>query len=357
MTYPPQPGQPGQPGQPDYGQQPGSYGQQPGGYPQSGGFPQQGQQPYGQPGYGQPAYGQPGYGQPYPGYDQSGGGGYPPTGQFGQFGGYGAPPPGGGGSKKGLWIALSVGLVVVVALAVTGFWLPGFFLGKPAPAASAPDTTAQALVSGINSHDKVALTALKCPDADSSVTSAIDDVGSVTTATLAGALTKVSDVSYTGTLQVTVDDGNSSQFVGTLASENGKWCWQKLARSTTGARSSASPTSRSRTSSTSSTGSDSGSGAELYRTTVQNFLDKINASDSAGAMSMVCPKSLSDLQSDVSKAAVPGTGLSIESLSGTGGWSIGQLTGSVAGQKITIGSVGTDDGSGSASCIDLFNVY
>ncbi|MFD2417873.1 hypothetical protein [Amycolatopsis pigmentata] len=347
MTYPPQPGQPDYGQQPGpYGQQPGGYGQQPGGYPQSGGFPQPGQQPYGQPGYG----------QPYPGYDQSGGGGYPPTSQFGQYGGYGAPPPGGGSSKKGLWIALSVGAVVIVALAITGFWLPGFFLGKSEPAAaSAPDSTAQSLVTAINNHDKTSLTALKCPDADKSVTSAIDDIGSVKTATLAGPLTKVSDTSYTGTLKVTVDDGNSGQFIGTLANENGKWCWQKLARGSSGTRSSsASPSSRSRTSSSSS---GSGSGGELYRTTAQNFLDKINASDSAGAMSLVCQKKVSELQPDVSKAAAPGTQLSIQSLSGSGGWSIGQLTGSVGGQKITIGTIGTDDDSGSASCVDMFNVY
>lgn len=344
MTYPPQPGQP------DYGQQPGPYGQQPGGYPQSGGFPQPGQQPYGQPGYGQPAYG-----QPYPGYDQSGGGGYPPTGQFGQYGGYGAPPPGGGGSKKGLWIALSAGAVVIVALAITGFWLPGFFLSSSESAASAPDSTAQSLVAAINNHDKTTLTALKCPDADSSVASAIDDVSSVKTIALAGPLSKVSDASYTGTLNVTVDSGHSSQFVGTLANENGKWCWQKLTRSGASAQpSSVSPSSRSRIPSSSP---DSGSGNELYRTTAQNFLDKLNAADSAGAMSLVCQQKVSDLQPDVGKAAVSGTQLSIQSLSGSGGWSIGQLTGSVGGQKITIGSIGTDDDSGSASCIDLFNVF
>lgn len=356
MTYPPQPGQP------DYGQQPGQYGQQPGGYGQQPyGQPGYGQPGYGQPGYGQPTYGQPGQGQPYPGYDQSGGGGYPPTGQFGQYGGYGAPPPGGGGSNKGLWIALgAAGAVVIVALAVTGFWLPGFFLSKSnsaTPGSAPPDSTAQSLVAAINNHDKTTLTALKCPDADRSVANAIDYISSVKTATLAGPLTKVSDTSYTGTLKVTVDDGNSGQFVGTLANENSTWCWQKLVSSGTGAQpSSVSPSSRSRIPSSSS-GSGSGSGSDLYRTTAQNFLDKLNAADSAGAISLVCQNKVSDLQSDVSKAAVPGTQLSIQTLNGSGGWSIGELTGSVGGQTITIGSIGTDDDSGSASCIDLFNVY
>ncbi|WP_186382656.1 hypothetical protein [Amycolatopsis rhizosphaerae] len=84
MTYPPQPGQPGS-------------------GPHWGGFPQQ-PMPPGAPGHG-PYYGA----QNGPQYD--------------------ARPPGSGG-RKGLWIALSVALVVVLAaVGITGFWQPGFFLG------------------------------------------------------------------------------------------------------------------------------------------------------------------------------------------------------------------------------------
>jgi hypothetical protein len=138
MTYPPQPGQPGQPGQPDPNQ--------PGGYPQSGGFGQQGQ-PYGgqqyppTSGYEQQQYPQGGYQQPqYPpqgGYQQQPGYGqpqYPPPGQG--FGGPPAPPP---KSKTGMLVGIAVAVVVIVALGITGFVAPGFFLSKSSDkAASAP---------------------------------------------------------------------------------------------------------------------------------------------------------------------------------------------------------------------------
>ncbi|AXB46488.1 Twin-arginine translocation protein TatA [Amycolatopsis albispora] len=147
MTYPPQPGQPygDQPdpyGQGGYGQ--GGYGQQgQPGQPQSGGFPQQGQ-PYGQqPGY--DPYGQQQQ-QPYgqqPGYDQYG----QPTQQYqgypGGGDGFGGPPP--KKSKAGLWIGLTVGLVVLVALGITGFVAPGFFLSDDEPTNTAGgQTTSQA---------------------------------------------------------------------------------------------------------------------------------------------------------------------------------------------------------------------
>ncbi|MPY77957.1 MAG: hypothetical protein GEV04_05560 [Actinophytocola sp.] len=116
MTYPPQPGPyggsggygqpyPGQHSQPDYRGQ----------FPNQ---PYQGQ--YG--GYGQPYPGQPGgYGQPYPH----------------QWSGYGMPPrdvppppePPKRGGKTGLVVGSTLALVLLAgaAVAVTGFWAPGFF--------------------------------------------------------------------------------------------------------------------------------------------------------------------------------------------------------------------------------------
>jgi hypothetical protein len=99
--YPQQP--PPQYGQ--YPQQQPQYGQQPGYPPQYGQYPQQQQQPY--------------YGQQQPGqYD------------YGQASGFGTPVPKSKGGGKLLWIVTGVVIVVVAALGVTGFWLPGFFVTK-----------------------------------------------------------------------------------------------------------------------------------------------------------------------------------------------------------------------------------
>ncbi|HWD02189.1 MAG TPA: hypothetical protein VG674_07020 [Amycolatopsis sp.] len=135
MTYPPQPGQ----GGPDpYGQggpqQPGT-----GGVPQQPGWDPNAQQQGWDPGtqqYGQqPSPGTQPYGQPY---QQQ----YPGTQQYPQQGWDPNQPPYGGGpqppknNKTGLWIGIAVAVVVVVALGITGFVAPGFFLSKDSSGSS-----------------------------------------------------------------------------------------------------------------------------------------------------------------------------------------------------------------------------
>jgi hypothetical protein len=149
MTYPPQP----------YGQQPEPYGQ--GGQTPSGGFPQQGSPRYPgrqYPGQQYPGQGQRYAGQQYPGYDQQQQ--YGQTYQYGQeyaqgFGGPPAPPEKG---KTGLLIGIVVGLVVLIAVGVTGFVAPGFFLSEGNTAGSGgPEKVAQAIVDGINAKDLATL--------------------------------------------------------------------------------------------------------------------------------------------------------------------------------------------------------
>jgi hypothetical protein len=362
MTYPPQPGQPDYGQQPDpYGQQPGGYGQQPGGYgqqqpggyPQSGEFPQQpGQPQYGQqPGYGQQPYGQPGYTQPYPSYDQSGGGQYPPPGQY-PPGMYGVPPSGGGGGKKGLWIGLSVALVVILAaLGITGFWKPGFFVGGSG--GSGPQPVAQSIVDGLNKHDKAALKALVCANAESDVNDAIDEVNDVSNA-------KLSSVQANGDKATVVVAVTASDTTGTatggLEKQNGKWCWHDLslkAASSSGRPSSATPSSRSRTPSSSS--SSSGSGA-AYDVTAQNFLSKVNGGDSAGAMALVCQADTADIQPNVTKATSQGSHLTAQ-MSGIDGIGLGDLKGTIGGDQISGGFISTDELDGGQACIDNFDFY
>jgi hypothetical protein len=362
MTYPPQPGQPDYGQQPDpYGQQPGGYGQQPGGYgqqqpggyPQSGEFPQQpGQPQYGQqPGYGQQPYGQPGYTQPYPTYDQSGGGA--PPGQYppGMYG----PPSGGGGSKKGLWIGLSVGLVVILAaLGITGFWKPGFFVGGGS--SSGPNPVAQSIVNGLNKHDKVALKALVCANAESDVNDAIDEVEDVSTAKL----TSVQTNGDKATVLVAITaSGQNGTATGGLEKQNDKWCWHDLSLKATGSGSStrsSSPTSSSRRSSSTSSSSSSSGSSEAYNVTAQSFLSKVNGGDSSGAMALVCQANVSDIQSNVSKATSQGSQLTAD-MSGIDGIGLGDLKGTIGGEQISGGFISTDEIDGGQACIDNFDFY
>lgn len=367
MTYPPQPGQPDYGQQPEpYGQQPGGYGQQPGGYPQQGGYPQSGgfpqQQPgqpqYGQQPYGQQPYGQPGYGQPYPGYDQGGGGQIPPTAQY--PGVYGAPPPGGGGGgKKGLWIGLTVGVVVLAALGITGFWVPGFFLGGSGSSAG-PEATAQSLVDGLNKHDKAALNALVCANADKDVKDKIDSVDQVQSAKLTSV--QANGNNATAVVAVTAA-GESGTATGGLQKQNDKWCWHdvslKSSGSSGGSTRSATPSSRSRSSSptASSAPSSGGSlGGDAYKVTTQNFLDKVNGGDSSGAMALVCQANASDIQPNVSKATSQGSHLTA-TVSGINGVGFGDMKGTVGGQQINGGFISTDEVGDNQACIDNFDFY
>lgn len=135
MTYPPQ--------QPDpYGQQPHS-----GGFPaQGGGYGQQPQGGYGQQpqgGYGQQpgGYGQPpgGYGAPDPYGQQPPYGGGP----GGPGGGYGEPEPPKSNTGKIAAIIAAVVLLIGGAVAVTGFWKPGFFLSDDKQTSGDQQTTTQ----------------------------------------------------------------------------------------------------------------------------------------------------------------------------------------------------------------------
>jgi hypothetical protein len=120
-SYPPAQGYPAAD---QYGQQPTAYG--PTSYAQPG---QYGQQPtqYGQPQYAQPGqYGQPQYGQ-YPGAPGV------PGAEGQQFSPYGATGPE-AQSKKSMGLLLGIGgavvALIVIVLAVTAFWLPGWAVSK-----------------------------------------------------------------------------------------------------------------------------------------------------------------------------------------------------------------------------------
>ncbi|MEU4803389.1 hypothetical protein [Actinosynnema sp. NPDC023587] len=138
MTHPGdgQSGWGGQPGQGDWGQQNPATPQQPYGQPDYGQPPQYGQPPYGQPGYGQPDPGQQ-YGQPQ--YAQPG---YGQQQQYGGYGGLGVfsggegPPPKKSNAK--VWV-----IVGVVVLLLGGGGLTAFLLNREDSSQTVAQTTTQ----------------------------------------------------------------------------------------------------------------------------------------------------------------------------------------------------------------------
>jgi hypothetical protein len=292
MTYPPQPGQP-------YGQQPDPYGQ--GGQPPTGGFYPGQQQPYPtqqypqQGGYDQTG----GYGQQqYPGADQQQYGQPNPYAQEYQQG-FGGPPAPPKKSKTGLLIGIAIAAVVLIAVGVTGFVAPGFFVSKDNNAADSgagARQVAQSIVDGINAKDKSALTALKCADAETDIDQVINGVSAASNAKL-GTVDKMSASEYRATVTLKVN-GKAGTATGTIASAGDKWCWKQVSGLNVPTSPTKSPTSTRRTTTsprttTSSPNTDSTGGVVL----IKDFLGKINAKDQAAATALVCSDSESQNRS------------------------------------------------------------
>lgn len=148
-----QPQQPQYPGTEQYGQQ--AY--PPPGQPQYGQVPGYGQQPqYGQPGQ-PPQFGQPGQpGQP-PQYGQPGQYGAP-----GQFGPYGAPGAEAGSKRSLVIIAGAVSALLLVVLAVTAFWLPGWAVTTKLDINKAESGVEQILTDKTNGYGATKVTNVDC---------------------------------------------------------------------------------------------------------------------------------------------------------------------------------------------------
>ncbi|QFU94425.1 hypothetical protein [Amycolatopsis sp. YIM 10] len=349
MTYPPQPGQP-------YGQQPDPYGQGQGqgGYPQSGGFQQPGQQP----GYDQ--YGQ--QQQQYPGYDQYGQQqqqGYDPNQQYQgypQQGGYGTPPPKKG--KTGLWIGLTIGVVVLVALGITGFVAPGFFLGDDK---EGPEGTTNAIVAALNTQDRTAMQGLICADADETVKQVPDNLNELSAAKLVSGPTKKSDTEYTATVEVTEKkDGDTSQFDGTLVQAGDKWCWKGLgnASNTGSGKSSSKPSSGPKSSSPkgSSKPSSAPSGKTDGKAVIDEFISKVNSGDKSGALSMACSSTASLLETTVGYAIDGQGSYTVASAPPDETLVSADITGTESGRSVS-GSVSATNFDDAGFCISTFYAF
>ncbi|HEX6356814.1 hypothetical protein [Actinophytocola sp.] len=289
MTYPPQG---------PYGQQPDPYGQQ---QPQYGGYPQQ--QPQ------QPQYG---------GYDPNAqyGGGY---GQ--QYGGLGGGPQPPKKTNKGPIIAVvSIVVLILAGVGITGFVAPGFFLSDKGSDAAGGSTTSgkkdtgaeafiEKLVAAADDKDKSALKDLQCSDASDGVTGATNAIDEITSADLKE-ISEQSDTKAIAILTIKVD-GETDDYETTVVKDGGKWCWQDI---TNGAGGSSNEPTEESTSEDDTASSDTAeppaggaTGDSEGEQFVQSFLDKLNGGDGAGAAAMSCSDSTS--QTDITDAAAKGAQL------------------------------------------------
>lgn len=186
----------------------GSYGQPPaGGYPQQGGqYGGHPQQPGGYPlgGWQQGTWQHPGY----PGYP----------------GGHGGPQK---KSKAGLIIGIMAGiflLLVVAAVGVVGFWVPGLFLEDENRVRA--ERTAKSVVTSLARHDTVALNLTACESASLDVEEAIGAVDRVDAAEFSRLFMPFSDQA-SASVYLTFGETRFEANVG-LAKEGGMWCWESL---------------------------------------------------------------------------------------------------------------------------------
>jgi hypothetical protein len=336
MTYPPQ-GPYGQ--QPDpYGQQPDPYGQQQPQY--SGGYPQQ-----------QPQYG---------GYDpnaQQYGGGYGQ--QYGGLGGGPQPPK----NNKGPIIAVvSIVVLILAGIGVTGFVAPGFFLSDDKNNTNTADQTTtdnkesgadafiNKLVAAADDKNEKDLEALQCSDASASVDGATKNIGDIDSAKLKDTQEK-SDTEVVATLSITVE-GDADDYEATVVKDGDKWCWKDISSGTSSDDSTTEETTTDDSTSESPTGQASGeTDGEKF---VQSFLDKLNSGDGAGAAAMSCSDSTS--QSDITEAAGQGAQLQMDPNGTTAdpGYVGADLIGTLGGAEVTSArtSAFTDDAG--AWCIYTF---
>lgn len=323
-----------------YGQQPDPYGQQ---QPQYGGYQQQ------------PRYGG--------AYDQNAqyGGAYGQ--QYGGFGGGPQPPK----SNKGPIIAVvSIVVLVLAGVGITGFVAPGFFLsddkggtaagtgtstagGDPDDAGGA-DAFIQKVVAAADGKSESKLESYQCSDATDSVKDAIKHIDEIDSAELTDTRAE-SKTEVVAKLNIVVD-GKDGDYEATVVKDGGDWCWKDFSGGDSG---SSDETATDETiEEPSSGGIPSGDGSDGVQF-VQSFLDKLNAGDGAGAAAMSCSDSTS--QGDITTAASQSPALQLDQtgLTSDSTYVGAPLTGTVGGQSVTARtSAFVEDGKW---CIYTFFAY
>lgn len=293
-----------------YGQQPDPYGQQ---QPQYGGGYQQ------QPQYGG-AYGQ----------------------QYGGFGGGPQPPK---NNKAPIIAVVSIVVLILAGVGVTGFIAPGFFVSddKGGNTASGSGTSTGAansdsgaddfikkVVAAADAKSKSKLESYQCSDATDAVKNATKHIDEIDSAELEDTREE-SKTEVVAVLNIVVD-GDGDAYEATVVKDGGDWCWKDFSGGSDSSDDSSASEEPTEESSESGTPSSDGSEGVAF---VQSFLDKLNGGDGAGAAAMSCSDSTS--QGDITTAASQSPSLQIDQagLTADSTYVGAPLTGTVNGQAVT----------------------
>jgi hypothetical protein len=277
-------------------------------------------------------------------------GGHPGGYGYGGYGGYGPPPP--PPTKNTGAVVLAV-LAVLTGLGITGFVAPGFFLpddekstaGNGGGPTSAPDggdvdALVEKLVAAADEQDGDTLRELSCSDAEQNVQDAIRDIDEVSGVELSST-EEVSDDEVKVLLEITVN-GDAGSFEALVVRSDAYWCWQDI-------------TLQGATDDTTGRIEPDGDGTE-GATLIGDFVEAVNAGDTATATGMLCPAS--SAQTDLTNAITGKAALEVNqsTLTSDPYYAGADLTGTLNGEPVTVGRTSAFS-EPEGWCILTFYVY
>jgi hypothetical protein len=278
--------------------------------------------------------------------------GYPPAGW--QYpGAYGPPPP---RRRTGPVVAIVAFVVLVVgALAITGFVAPGFFLGDDNEQAAAgtgsvdqeqiekaggdPQALAEATVAALLAKDAAALDRVLCPDATEDARSVKQILPMAEDAHLDGDVTAKSDTEASARITITAN-GTTATLTQELHNTGGKWCWHGV---TAEEADLPQPSPEEKAS------------LAAARKVGQVFLSALESGNKARAVRTFCEKPPRFVVGLIDETIKAGAGLRITEIPPGGGRLVAVLVDGTVGGKPAGGTVMTEgDEQGGARCVSSF---
>lgn len=278
--------------------------------------------------------------------------GYPPPGwQYPAP--YGPPPP---KRRTGLVVAIVAVVVLLVgALAITGFVAPGFLLGDDAEQAAVgtgsvdqeqleqaggdPQALAEAIVAALLAKDAAALDRVLCSDATEDARGVKQILPMVENAQLDGDVTTKSDTEASARITVTAN-GTTATLTQELVNANGTWCWHGV---TADAADLPEPSPEEKAS------------LAAARKVGQEFLDALESGSKARAVRTFCERPRRFETGLIDSAIKAGVRLQISEIPPGGGRLIAVLVAGKIGGKPAKGTVMTEgDERGGARCVSNF---